>query len=336
MCSRTSRQRFFNEACNHLAGEFGGLFADVTSIPFMRLLLPLIALSLSIPLQTLLAAEPELLRVWPGKPPGDDHFQPPPPSKTPPKKDNTVRIALVTEPTLTIFRPPVDQANGTAVVICPGGGYNILAWNLEGTEIAEWLNSIGVTAAVLKYRVPRRDPAQPHAAPLQDAQRAIRIVRQHASEWKIDPRRVGILGFSAGGNLAVMAGSHWEELSYPKQDGQDELNCRPDFMIPIYPAYLGDEDKPGPLSPLVRVTKATPPTFLAVTHDDKLRGLNAALFYVELKKANIPAELHVFSVGGHGYGLRPSQNAVSHWPKLCEQWLRAQGLLKRGSEDSRP
>jgi acetyl esterase/lipase len=276
------------------------------------------------------ASAPEVLKVWPGTPPGDENFRPPTPgTSAPPKKDDVVRIALVTEPTLTIFRAPADRANGAAVVVCPGGGYNILAWNLEGTEIAQWLNSIGVTAAVLQYRVPRRDREQPHGAPLQDAQRALRQVRHNAGAWGVDPARIGILGFSAGGNLAVMAGVTWDEPAYPRIDALDDVSCRPDFMVPVYPAYLGNEDKPGPLSPLVRVTGRTPPTFLVVTHDDKLRGINAAQFYIELKKANVAAELHIFTRGGHGYGLRPSENAVSRWPKACEDWMRAMGLLKR-------
>jgi acetyl esterase/lipase len=267
--------------------------------------------------------------VWPGKPPGDENYQPPDTSKSAAKapKDDTIRLALVTEPTLTVYRAPADKANGAGVVICPGGGYNILAWNKEGTEIAEWFNSIGVTAAVLQYRVPRRDPENPHVAPLKDAQRALRLVRQHAKDWGVDVKRVGILGFSAGGNLAVMAGTHWDETTYAKLDAADELSCRPDFLIPIYPAYLGDENKTGPLSPLVRVTKQTPPTFIAVTQDDKLRGLNAASFYIELQKANVPAELHIYTKGGHGYGLRPSENPVSQWPQRCEDWLRAMKII---------
>ena len=269
------------------------------------------------------------MKLWPREVPGDAAFKAPAPNlkATPPKSDGTMRVALVTEPTLTLFRAPSEKANGAAVVICPGGGYNILAWNKEGTEVAEWLNSIGVTAGVLKYRVPRRDKDTPHAAPLQDAQRGIRMMRQHASEWGIDVKRVGILGFSAGGHLTVMAGTQWDETTYPKQDAADELSCRPDFLIPIYPAYLGDEKTAGPLSPLVRVTKETPPTFCAVTHDDVLRGANAALFYIELKKAGVPAELHVFTKGGHGYGLRASENPVSRWPQLCGDWLKAMGLL---------
>ena len=129
--------------------------------------------------------------------------------------------------------------------------------------------------------------------------------------------------------MAVMAATHWDEETYPKRDALDELSCRPDFVVPIYPAYLGDEKNPGPLSPLIRVTAKTPPIFMTVTHDDVLRGMNAAQLYVELKKANVPAELHIFSRGGHGYGLRKPENAVSQWPKLCEQWLRAQGYITR-------
>jgi acetyl esterase/lipase len=275
------------------------------------------------------AAEPPVIRVWPGQPPGDESFQPPGPATkaAPPRSDDTLRLTLVTEPTLTLFRAPADRANGAAVVICPGGGYNLLAWDKEGTEVAQWLNSLGVTAAVLQYRVPRRDPVNPHAAPLQDAQRALRLVRLHARDWGVDVQRVGILGFSAGGHLAVMAGTHWDRTTYAKLDAADDLSCRPDFLIPIYPAYLGDENKPGPLSPLVRVTKETPPTFIAVTQDDKLRGLNAASFYIELQKAKVPAELHIYTQGGHGYGLRPSEHPVSRWPERCADWLRAMKII---------
>ena len=285
-------------------------------------------LALALTLATARGAEPVSIDIWPNTPPGDEAFRPP---TTLPadKKDGIMRIPLVTAPTLTLFRAPADRANGAAVVVCPGGGYNILAWNLEGTEVAAWLNSIGVTAVVLKYRVPRRDPAKPHAAPLQDAQRALRLVRQHAAAWGIDPGRIGILGFSAGGNLAVMAATHWDEATYPRLDAADELSCRPDFALPIYPAYLGDEKNPGPLSPTVRVTKDTPPMFLTVTHDDALRGINAASLYIELKKAGVPAELHIFAKGGHGYGLRPSPNAVSHWPEHAAAWLRTVGVLER-------
>jgi acetyl esterase/lipase len=289
----------------------------------------LVLCSLWLATAVLSAAEPPVLRLWPGQPPGDESFQPPgPPTKAgPPRSADTLRLTLVTEPTLTVYRAPAGRANGAAVVICPGGGYNLLAWDKEGTEVAQWLNSLGVTAAVLQYRVPRRDPVNPHTAPLQDAQRALRLVRQHAGDWGVDVKRVGILGFSAGGHLAVMAGTHWDQTTYAKLDAADDLSCRPDFLIPIYPAYLGDENKPGPLSPLVRVTQETPPTFLVVTQDDKLRGLNAASFYIELQKAKVPAELHIYTQGGHGYGLRPSEHPVSRWPERCADWLCAMKII---------
>ena len=244
-------------------------------------------------------------------------------------KQTSERITYVEQPTLTLYRAAAKKANRCAVVICPGGGYNILAWPKEGTEIAQWFNSIGVTAAVLKYRVPRRDPEKPHWEPLQDAQRAIRLVRKHAAEWNVDPQRIGILGFSAGGHLTVMAGTHWDKQTYEQVDDADRLSCRPDFMCPIYCAYLGEgyKDDAAELGPLVRITEKTPPTFLAVTQDDKMRGAQSALLFVELKKAGVPAELHVYTKGGHGYGIRPSENPASTWHRRLAEWMRASGLL---------
>lgn len=248
------------------------------------------------------------------------------------KAENTdERFGYVDQPSLTILPATAEKANGCAVVICPGGGYNILAWNKEGIEIGEWFNSIGVTAAVLKYRVPRRDPETPHREPLQDAQRAIRVVRQHAEEWKIDPSRVGILGFSAGGHLTVMAGLNGDSPSYDKVDAADDLSCRPDFMCPIYAAYLGEKyaDDVAQLGSLVNVTKETPPTFLAVTGDDRMRGAQAALLFVELNKLGVPAEVHVYTKGGHGYGIRPFDQPVATWHERCGQWLQASGFLTK-------
>lgn len=238
-------------------------------------------------------------------------------------------VTNVTRPTLTVYQPPPEQSNGCAVLICPGGGYYKLAIDLEGTEVAEWFNTLGVTAAVLKYRVPRRDEEHPHKIPLQDAQRAIRLMRQHARAWGIDPDRVGVLGFSAGGNLALMMGTRWEQHAYEKSTAVDQFSCRPVFMILIYAAYLGDKQNDKQLSPNIRVSNTTPPTFMAVTYDDQMRGLHAALLLAELKKAGVPAELHVYSKGGHGYGLRASDNPVCHWPDRCADWMRASSLLKR-------
>lgn len=247
------------------------------------------------------------------------------------KSTDAERIRYVDTPSITVYRAPADKSNGCAVVVCPGGGYNILAWPKEGLELAEWFNSLGVTAAVLKYRVPRRDPDAPHVEPLQDAQRAMRLVRHHAEDWKIDPDRVGILGFSAGGHLAVMTGTHWDQPAYKPTDAIDELSCRPNFMCPIYAAYLGPDynDSSPKLGPLVRVSARTPPTFLAVTADDSHRGSQAALLFVELRMRKVPAEVHVYSKGGHGYGIRPSDNPVSTWHLRLSDWLKAHGFLNQ-------
>jgi len=175
--------------------------------------------------------------------------------------------------------------------------------------------------------VPRRDKDAPHAAPFMDAQRALRLVRQNAEPWGIHPHRLGMLGFSAGAHLAILAGTHFDTQTYEPVDEADRLSARPDFLIPIYAAYLGDPQDPMKLNPLVRVSERTPPMFLAVTYDDENRGAQAALLLVELKKKGVPAELHVFQRGGHGYGLRPSADPVSGWPRLCEQWLRVNGWL---------
>lgn len=276
------------------------------------------------------AADNATLKLWPNGAPGETGAIGPE-HEIPPREGQrkVIRLTDVSEPSITLFAAPEAEATGTAILIAPGGGYNILAWDLEGTEIAEWLNSIGVTAVLLKYRVPRRDKVNPHEAPLQDAQRAMRLVRQNAMAWKINPGRIGMLGFSAGGHLTVMTGTHYDRETYPEQDAADKLSSRPDFLVPIYAAYLGDKQDPYKLSSLVRVTENTPPTFMTVTLDDVDRGAQAALLLVELKKHRVPAELHVFTKGGHGYGLRLSENPVSGWPKLCEQWLRARGLINR-------
>jgi len=274
------------------------------------------------------ADEPLVMKLWPSDPPGETrHDLGPEEAIASPQGKSVLRISNVSEPTISLYRPPAGTANGCGVVICPGGGYNILAYDLEGTEIAEWLNSIGVTAVVLKYRVPRRDPDDPQEVPLKDAQRAMRLVRKYASEWSVDPDRLGMLGFSAGGNLTVMTGTHWDRTTYSPVDGADKLSCRPDFLVPVYPAYLFDKDDGSRLSPLVKVNENTPPSFIVITHDDQDRAVYASLFYVALKRAGVPSELHVFSQGGHGYGLRPSENPVSGWPKLCEAWLRTNGLI---------
>jgi acetyl esterase/lipase len=243
--------------------------------------------------------------------------------------DTTIRVTDVTRPTLTVYRPSADKDTGAAVVICPGGAYKILAFNKEGTEVAEWLNSIGMTGIVLKYRVPDRKGQAAHEAPFQDAQRALGLVRYRAKEWGVDPARIGVLGFSAGGHLAASLSTRFEKREYPAVDDADRVSCRPDFTLLIYPAYLVAPKDTHRLAPDINVTPETPRAFLLQTQDDSVRVECSLFYYLALKEAKVPAELHVFPTGGHGYGLRPSANAVSGWPKLAERWMRSLGVLER-------
>jgi acetyl esterase/lipase len=237
----------------------------------------------------------------------------------------------VTKPTLTIFRPAKDKDTGAAVVIAPGGGYNILAWDLEGEEVATWLNSIGVTGIVLKYRVPRRPGTPGTDAPPQaqaDAQRAISLVRSKAKEWDLDPQKIGMLGFSAGGHLTAWTSTNADKRCYPAVDDADKLSCRPDFTVLVYPAYLVQKNKPDALAEDIRPSKETPPMFFAHAYNDGVSPENSVALFLALKRLGVPAEMHIYSTGGHGFGLRPSANACSTWPARCEEWLRAQGVLK--------
>ena len=211
-------------------------------------------------------AESKTLFLWPDHAPGEV------PGEVGLEKGETnggiLRVSNVSKPSFTVFPANPKNANGTGVLVCPGGGYNILAYEHEGSAICEWLNSLGITGFLLKYRVPRRKNRLKHEAPLQDAQRAIGMIRKNAVEWKVDPDRLGILGFSAGGNLAVMTLTSFSSRSYPKVDAADELSCRPSFGILIYPAYLVDRKKRDKLFPEIKITKNTPPCFFAHTGDD--------------------------------------------------------------------
>jgi acetyl esterase/lipase len=211
----------------------------------------------------------------------------------------------------------------------PVAPVNILAYNKERTEVAEWLNSIGVAGIVLKYRVPARKGRERHEAPLQDAQRALGMVRQRASEWMINPDRIGILGFSAGGHVAATLSNQYEKRSYPRVDEADDLSCRPSFALLIYPAYLVDRKGENTLAPELNVTPRTPPTFLVQTEDDGVRVECSLFYYLALKNAKVPAEMHLYPAGGHGYGLRPSAHTVSTWPQRAEEWLRSGDKVTR-------
>ena len=241
-------------------------------------------------------------------------------------EDRIIRLGNVSRPTITVYRPPKEKDTGAAVVVCPGGGYYILAMDLEGTEVCQWLNSIGVTGILLKYRVPVRSARERYAAPLQDVQRAFGIVRHRAKEWGVDPKRIGVLGFSAGGHLCATLSANAAARTYSLTDDADRESCRPDFTLLIYPAYLVTEKDSTKIAPEVNVTATTPPTFILQTGDDDL-VTGAFAYGLALKNAKVPVEMHIYPAGGHGYGLRPSANPVSHWPLLAETWLRSQGVL---------
>ena len=291
---------------------------------------PLIFLLIILLVNGLSAQSGDPIRVWPGEAPDEPVGIEAKKAKAVTGSDGVIRIPYVDTPELFYFPAPPDKTTGTCIIVCPGGGYGKLAWNKEGTEIATWLNGLGVEAVVLKYRVPRRDREKPHPWPLQDLQRSIRIVRSKATEWKINVDRVGVMGFSAGGHLCAMASSYYGESFYKAIDSIDKLDPRPSFVSLIYPAYLGNARKDAnTLDSLVKIDVKTPPTFIAITHDDGDRAIFAALYYAELKRNRVSAELHVYSKGGHGYGLRPSPNPVSSWPTRMEDWMRSSGWLKR-------
>ena len=252
------------------------------------------------------SSEPERTTVflWPSK---VEEFKGRPTEEiSPNKKGDVTRLSKIDSPSITLFSAPASDKPTPAIVVCPGGGYSILAIDKEGTEIAAWLNSIGISAIVLKYSVPgRRDEA------LQDIQRAMGIVRQNAEKWKIHPQKIGVIGFSAGGNLTDALINSYQKRTYQLIDEADKVSCKPDFCILIYPAWLNGKT----------VSENNPPTFIVQTKDDPL--CKPTLPYAEaLKTKKIPSEFHLFDVGGHGYGLRPSKDPVSKWPELCEKWLK--------------
>ena len=280
------------------------------------------------------ANAPEQIPLWPKGAPcekgdvGEEHDTTKPDGKAVASK-RVIRLGNVSVPTIALYRPSASKNTGAAVVVCPGGGYGILAMDLEGTEICQWLNSIGVTGVLLKYRVPKRAGDDKHILPLQDAQRALGLVRFHAKEWNINPARIGVLGFSAGGHLTANLSNNFDKRAYEPVDDADAVSCRPDFSLPIYPAYLALKDKNNELAPELKVTANTPPTFLVQTEDDGIRVENSLFYYLALKNAKVPAEMHLYAAGGHGYGLRPSDKTVTTWPKRAEEWMRSLGLLEQ-------
>jgi acetyl esterase/lipase len=239
-----------------------------------------------------------------------------------------MRVTGISNPTLTIYPAPKSKNTGAAVLVFPGGGYSILALDLEGTEVCEWLNSIGVTAALLKYRVPTRKGAKRGAVPLQDAQRAIRLVRAHAADWGVDTARVGALGFSAGAHLAAALSTNFEKQTYDPLDEADKLGTRPDFAAVIYPGLLLENNEGPQLASELTINANTSPTFLLQAEDDGVKVENSLTYYAALKQAKVPVEMHLFAKGGHGYGMRRTELPITNWPQLAEQWMRTLGVIK--------
>ena len=254
-----------------------------------------------------------------------------------------VYVSTVSRPTMTVYAPK-GKNTGAAVVVFPGGGYKILAIDLEGTEVCDWLASKGITCVLLKYRVPFSGPywdegCKCHITPkapwaLQDAQRTVGLVRFHAAEWHIDPHKIGVLGFSAGGHVAAAISTHFEQRSYPAVDAADKESCRPDFAVPVYPGHLWDSNDDGKfeLNPDIaaHITRRTPPTFLLQAEDDHVDNVNQALvYYIGLKDAGVPVELHLYAQGGHAFGLRRTKLPITDWPRLVETWLVTIGMLPK-------
>ena len=284
--------------------------------------------------------------IWPKEPP-DAQPVPGPESVQPDPECSWV--SNVSRPTMTVYSPKGSNT-GVAVVVFPGGSYIRLSYNLEGTEVCDWLTSKGITGVLLKYRVPgsgphrdpqvnpqvqnQVDPKAPMA--LEDAQRTVGLVRFHAQEWHIDPHKIGVLGFSAGGHLVADISTHFEERSYPAVDAADKESCRPDFAVALYPGHLCNwpghpcSDKTFALNPHIHVTKQTPPTFLLQAEDDHVDNVNQSLvYYIALKKAAVPVEMHLYAEGGHGFGIRRTKFSITEWPQLVETWLRTIGMTSK-------
>lgn len=246
-------------------------------------------------------------------------------------------LTNVTQPTMTVYAAEGSNV-GAAVIVFPGGGYQVLAIDLEGTEVCDWLTRTGITCVLLKYRVPNSGPhwqasclCEVHPkdpTALQDAQRTMGLVRLHAAQWHIDPHKIGVLGFSAGGHLVADLSTHWNKRSYPVVDGADKESCRPDFAVVLYPGHMRENAIKGyELSPTLPVVRSTPPTFLLQAEDDPVDNpTNALIYYMALQKAGVPAELHYYARGGHGFGLRRTDSPITRWPNLVQTWLGSIGM----------
>jgi acetyl esterase/lipase len=282
------------------------------------------------------AAPPIVVDLWAGATPGDIGIPGQEKSRihNSPIVGPTKLVTNVTKPTLTVYQPAAETNTGTAMIICPGGGYWDLYWELEGEEVAAWLNANGMTGIILKYRVPRRPGetrTEPPLGPQLDAQRAMSVVRSRATEWGINPSRIGMIGFSAGGHLAFATATNFEQRLYDPIDAIDRVSSRPDFAVLCYSGFLKARDK-DEIRPGLKIPAGTPPILLAHASDDneKAGGSNAensAIMYVALKRAGIPTELHIYATGDHDFGVRNNEKLPSSWTGLCLNWLRSFKLL---------
>jgi acetyl esterase/lipase len=284
------------------------------------------------------ATEPLVMELWPGPVPGDVGIDGEERSRSYDSElvGNTRLITNVTRPSLTVCRPPAGQpgtrgaGGGTAMLICPGGGYHDLFWELEGEEVVAWLNSQGMTGIILKYRCPRRPgdvKGVPPLGPLLDAQRAVSLARSRAAEWGIDPGRIGMVGFSAGGHLALATATSFHERRYAPIDAADTVSCRPDFAVLCYSGYLKAVERDEITSGL-RIPADTPPIFLAHASDDSISEVaHSVIMYLALHRAGVPTELHVYATGEHDFGVRQNEKLPASWTQLCLKWLRSRELL---------
>ena len=276
------------------------------------------------------------IAIWPGAAP-DAEAVPGPENCTTTTKLFAGRPAVVvnnvSQPTMTVYRPR-EKNTGAAVVVFPGGGYKCLAIDLEGTEVCDWLTSKGITAVLLKYRVPTLtfEGLRESRQALQDAQRTVGLVRSRAARWHIDPRKIGVLGFSAGGHMVAALSTRYDKRLYRGVDAADKESCRPDFAIALYPGHLWKRGGSLELNPNVPVTNSTPPAFIVQAEDDPVDPVeNSLVYFMALKKAGVPVEMHLYAGGGHAFGLRRTEFPVTQWPQLAETWLRTLGMTSEGS-----
>jgi acetyl esterase/lipase len=270
------------------------------------------------------------IRLWSGKAPGEQAaIEPEKETRAAGNPNEVQRVTNVSDPVLAVFPAPAEKRTGAAIIIAPGGAYQFLSWAHEGEEIARWYNGQGVTAFVLKYRVPTRAHDPGNRLALMDAERSVSLVRSRAKEWGVDPAKIGFLGFSAGGHLGVNLEVNWKQRAYDAADAADQVSARPDFVILIYPGGMMDKSDPTKIAATMRPTADTPPTFLAVAADDKGCAEPTVRYFLALREVGVPSEMHVFASGGHGFGMRASAGTASTWPQRSADWLRTISVLPK-------